>query len=221
MFELLGTLAAIALLDSINPNAMAVQIYLLSTPKPIPRSIAFIFGDFLAAWIAGMLIALGTMQFISNFFDRLGNLLYVLQFLFGVALVILGWNIGKLMQHSRARQPRSLKPSATFLFGLTMALVESPTALPYLIAIERITQTDPTLIQLSILLLFYVLIFVFPLIILVVIYQVAQNRASQILANIQTFVNRWFPILFRYVLIVFGIILILDSIAYGFNRSLI
>ncbi|MGG6268661.1 GAP family protein [Leptolyngbya sp. AN03gr2] len=70
MIELLGTLAAIALLDSINPNAMAVQIYLLTTPRPIPRSIAFIFGDFLAAWIAGMLIALDIMQFISNFSDR-------------------------------------------------------------------------------------------------------------------------------------------------------
>ncbi|BAU13654.1 hypothetical protein LEP3755_41940 [Leptolyngbya sp. NIES-3755] len=70
MFELLGTLAAIALLDSINPNAMTVQIYLLSTPKPIPRSIAFIFGDFLAAWLSGMLIALGVMQFVSNFSDR-------------------------------------------------------------------------------------------------------------------------------------------------------
>lgn len=221
MFELLGTLGAIALLDSINPNAMAVQIYLLSTPKPIPRSIAFILGDFLAAWLTGMLIALGMMQFIANFFDRLGSLLYVLQFLFGVTLVILGWNIGKLMQHSRARQPRSLKPSATFLFGLTMALVESPTALPYLIAIERITQTNPNLIQLALLLLFYVLIFVLPLIVLVIVYQFSQNRASQILANIQTLVNRWFLILFRYVLIVFGTILILDSIAHGFGRSLI
>lgn len=211
MTDLLWTIAAIALLDSINPNAMAVQIYLLSIPKPIPRSIAFIFGDFLAAWIAGMLIALGIMQWVAKFFDQLGNLLYVLQFLLGVALVILGWNIGKLMQRSTIKQPRSLKPAATFLFGLTMALVEAPTALPYLIAIERITQTNPNLLQLTLLLLFYDLIFVLPLIVLVIVYHVAQNRASQILTNIQAFVNRWFLVLFRYVLIVLGIILILNS----------
>lgn len=221
MPELLGTLAAIALLDSINPNAMAVQIYLLSTPKPIPRSIAFIFGDFLAAWISGMLIALGMMQLVANFFDRLGDLLYVMQFIIGVALVILGWNIGKLMQQSKAKRPKSLKPTATFLFGLTMALVEAPTALPFLVAIERITQIDPTLVQLALLLLFYVLVFIFPLVVLVAVYYFSQNRESRILLNIQAFVNRWFPILFRYLLIVFGVILILDSIAHGFGRSLI
>lgn len=221
MIELLVTLAAIALLDSINPNAMAVQIYLLSTPKPIPRSIAFIFGDFLAAWISGMLIALGAMQLITNFFDRLGDLLYVMQFIIGVALVVLGWNIGELMQPSRVKQPKSLKPTATFLFGLTMALVEAPTALPYLVAIERITQTDPTVSQLALLLLFYVSIFILPLVIIVIVYQIAQNRASQILSGLQEFVNRWFPTLFRYVLIGFGIILILDSVAHRLGRSLI
>jgi cytochrome c biogenesis protein CcdA len=221
MPELLGTLAAIALLDSINPNAMAVQIYLLSTPRPIPRSIAFIFGDFLAAWISGMLIALGLMQLVTNLFDRLGDLLYVLQFIIGVVLIILGWNIGKLMQQSKVKRPKSLKPTATFFFGLTMALVEAPTALPFLVAIERITQTNPTLPKLALLLLFYVLIFIFPLVVLVSVYYFTQNRASRILANIQAFVNRWFPILFRFVLIVFGIILILDSIAHQFGRSLI
>jgi len=42
-------LAVFAALDSINPNAMAVQIYLLSTPSPVVASIAFIVGDFAAA----------------------------------------------------------------------------------------------------------------------------------------------------------------------------
>ncbi|MER3476473.1 MAG: hypothetical protein C4287_07840 [Leptolyngbya sp. ERB_1_2] len=107
-----------------------------------------------------------------------------------------------------------------FLFGLTMALVEAPTALPYLAAIERITRSNPNLLQLSLLLLFYDFIFVLPLIILLVIYCATQNRASQILPTIQEFVNRWFPILFRYLLIGFGIALILDSIAHGFRRSL-
>jgi hypothetical protein len=43
-------------IDSINPNAMAVQVYLLSTPKPVARSIAFILGDFVAAWLTGLLL---------------------------------------------------------------------------------------------------------------------------------------------------------------------
>lgn len=59
MSTLLMTIIAIAIVDSINPNAVAVQIYLLSTSKPVARSLAFIAGDFLAAWIAGLLIILG------------------------------------------------------------------------------------------------------------------------------------------------------------------
>jgi hypothetical protein len=35
METLLSSIVAIAAIDSINPNAVAVQIYLLSTPKPI------------------------------------------------------------------------------------------------------------------------------------------------------------------------------------------
>ena len=221
MIELLGTIAAIALLDSINPNAMAVQIYLLSTPKPIARSVAFILGDFCAAWIAGMLIALGMTQLLASIFDHLGSFRYVLQFLFGIALVIFGWNIHQLVQPSKLKQPLSLKPMSMFFFGLTMALLEAPTALPYLAAIERITRTHPSLIKLALLLLFYSFIFVLPLIVLVVVYASSQKRATRSLFAIQEFVNRWLPILFRYLLIGFGAALILDCIAHGFGYSLI
>ena len=53
---LLASVVAIAVIDSINPNAMAVQVYLLTTPKPVARSIAFILGDFVAAWLTGLLL---------------------------------------------------------------------------------------------------------------------------------------------------------------------
>ncbi|MDP8935794.1 MAG: GAP family protein, partial [Cyanobacteriota bacterium] len=64
MNSLLRSLALIALIDSINPNAMAVQVYLLSTPKPVVRSIAFILGDFSATWIAGLLLTFGITRVI-------------------------------------------------------------------------------------------------------------------------------------------------------------
>ncbi|MBD1893094.1 hypothetical protein [Coleofasciculus sp. FACHB-129] len=36
---LIAPLVAIAALDSLNPTATAIQVYLLSTPKPIARSV--------------------------------------------------------------------------------------------------------------------------------------------------------------------------------------
>ncbi|MBD1858795.1 MULTISPECIES: GAP family protein [Leptolyngbya] len=221
MSELLWTISAIALLDSINPNAVAAQVYLLTTPKPVPRSIAFILGEILAAWIAGMLIAFGMMQLIAKVFNQLGAVLFILQFLLGIALLYLGWNFQKLISKTAVKRPKSLKPSDMFLFGFMLAFTEAPTALPYLAAIEQMTRTNPSLTELALLLLFYDVIFVLPLILLVVVYVIAQNRSTQAIALIQEFVSRWFPVLFQVVLILLGIVLIADSIAQGFGRSVI
>jgi len=56
---LIAPLVAIAVLDSLNPTATTMQVYLLSTPKPILRSVIFILGVFLAYWTAVLLIVLG------------------------------------------------------------------------------------------------------------------------------------------------------------------
>ncbi|MBF2018675.1 MAG: hypothetical protein IGR93_00815 [Hydrococcus sp. C42_A2020_068] len=76
METLLSSIVAIAAIDSINPSAMAVQIYLLSTPKPIARSVTFIVGKFFAAWIAGWLLILGLTQIIAQLFSRLNEVIY-------------------------------------------------------------------------------------------------------------------------------------------------
>ncbi|MCU0552022.1 MAG: GAP family protein [Leptolyngbya sp. Prado105] len=221
MAELLWTIAAIALLDSINPNAMAAQVYLLTTPRPIPRAIAFILGEILAAWVSGMLIALGLIQLITKVFAQLGGILYVLQLILGIALLYAGWNFHKLMPQRTTHQPKSLKIGSVFLFGFMLAFAEAPTALPYLAAIEQITRRNPSLSELALLLLFYDLIFVLPLITLVVVYAMTHKRSTTVILTIQSFVNRWFPVLFKVVLILLGIVLVLDSLAHGFGRSII
>jgi cytochrome c biogenesis protein CcdA len=185
MNSLLGSLALIALIDSINPNAMAVQVYLLSTPKPVVRSIAFILGDFAAAWIAGLLLTFGITQVITQIFNFLGDVIYVLQFILGVVLIVIGYHLSKFAnQLTTTKRPKSLKPIHTFQLGATMAFVEAPTALPYLAAIEQITREDLQLPEVLGVLAFYNLIFVFPLIVLLGMYLVLRNRAATLLNNI-------------------------------------
>ena len=55
----LATLAGIAVLDSINPTANAMHLYLLTLPRPVRRSIAFTAGILLANFIGGVLAVLG------------------------------------------------------------------------------------------------------------------------------------------------------------------
>jgi Sap, sulfolipid-1-addressing protein len=72
MPPLLPSLIAIAALDSLNPTAIALQVYLLSTPRPVPRSIAFIVGIFSAYWTSGLLVTLGLDNLIQSVIANVG-----------------------------------------------------------------------------------------------------------------------------------------------------
>jgi len=72
-------------------------------------------------------------QVLAQIFNRLGEVIYVLQLIGGVILIILGYNSTNLLV--RRYRPSVLNPQAnshTFLLGATMAFVEAPTALPIL-----------------------------------------------------------------------------------------
>jgi hypothetical protein len=110
MHTLIGSLVAIAALDSLNPTATALQIYLLSTPKPIARSIAFILGVFLAYWTAGLLMILGLGQLIkiaisTTNFARSEPYLYGIQLLLGIVLLIVGFTLKTSTQPSQKKHP--------------------------------------------------------------------------------------------------------------------
>lgn len=218
--HLLISIGAIALIDSINPNAMAVQIYLLSTPKPVARAIAFIAGDFAASWIAGVLLSFGISQFIQRVFSKLGSAIFILQFAIGAALLYLGFNLHKFLPQPQTKRPKSLAPHSTFILGATIAFVEAPTALPYLAAIERITRANLELPQIMGAIAFYNLIFVLPLIALLSIYLTLRNRSSELLTKIHQFVTKWFPKIIKFILIGLGLWLIGDCIAYLFGKSI-
>lgn len=141
MFGLLTYLGVIALADSINPTATILQIYLLSTPNPVKRSITFILGVFLAYFIAGCLFALGFTKLIENIINYIGSFIYILQFLIGVAMIVFALSINPSSSEKAIDKPKVTNPINTFLLGLSVTFLEAPTAFPYIIAIERIVQS--------------------------------------------------------------------------------
>jgi cytochrome c biogenesis protein CcdA len=222
MDALLTYLVTVALIDSINPNAIAVQIYLLSTPKPIKRSLSFIVGDFLTNLIAGLLITFGLSQVIFQIFSRFSEIFYLFQFLLGIALVLLGCYFYKVFSREKnIKKSNSLKPIHAFFLGVTIALSEAPTALPYLAAIEKIAQKNLSFSQIIELLTIYNLVFICPLIVLLLIYLCFQQESVVVLDYIQLFVNRWIPKIMRLIVVIFGLVLIVDSIVYMSNRFLL
>jgi cytochrome c biogenesis protein CcdA len=224
MHTLLISLVVIAALDSLNPTAIALQIYLLSTPKPIGRSISFIVGVFLAYWTAGLLVILGLRKLIMTVianadFSLSEPHLYTIQFLIGLVLLIAGCKLKISTAADQGKHPKKLTPDRTFLLGMAMTILEFPTALPYLAAIEQIARAKLDLFTIMSLLGLYNLVFVSPLIMLGVIYILFQQQSAILLHRINRSIAIWSPKILRLLLLALGILLTIDSLAYSFGRS--
>ncbi|WP_103670343.1 GAP family protein [Pseudanabaena sp. BC1403] len=229
MSALLPSLIAIAALDSLNPSAIALQVYLLGTTKPIPRSLAFVIGIFLAYWTSGLLAVLGLNQFIQTVIANSGislstPLLYTIQLLIGIILLVVGITLRIPAQTEPVKAPTKLTLARTFLLGMSVTVLELPTALPYFAAIEQIARANLDLLSIASILALYNLIFVLPPIALVVLYLLF-HRQSFVLSLLQR-INRsiaiYSPHILRFVLLGLGIFLIADcfshSLAFTFGN---
>jgi cytochrome c biogenesis protein CcdA len=222
MPSLLPSLIAIAALDSLNPTAIALQVYLLSTPRPIPRSMAFIMGIFSAYWTSGLLVILGLGNLIQSVIANVGfslseRLVYTLQLLIGLILLIVGLTLQTSRPVESVKHPKHLTITRTFLLGMSVTVLEIPTALPYFAAIEQIIRAKLDLFTITSILGLYNFIFVLPPIALLVIY-IAFQRQRFVLDLIQR-IHRssviYAPKILRVLLLGLGILLIVDSLAYA------
>lgn len=226
MSALLPSLMAIAALDSLNPSAIALQVYLLGTTKPIPRSLAFVIGIFLAYWTSGLLAVLGLNQFIQTVIANSGislstPLLYTIQLLIGIILLVVGITLRIPAQTEPVKAPTKLTLARTFLLGMSVTVLELPTALPYFAAIEQIARANLDLLSITSILALYNLIFVLPPIALVVLYLVF-HRQSFVLSLLQR-INRsiaiYSPHILRFVLLGLGIFLIADCLSHSLANA--
>ncbi|MBW4517021.1 MAG: GAP family protein [Timaviella obliquedivisa GSE-PSE-MK23-08B] len=218
---LLSYLVAIAAIDSFNPTATAFQIYLLTTPKPVARSIAFIAGIFLTYWAVGLLATLGLSKLINSVFMNYGEWGYAIQFTLGITFLYLGCTLNSSsdFNQSVSNKPRSLQPIYTFLLGMSVTFLEAPTAFPYLAAIDRVAHAKLSLLDLAGFLVIYNLVFVMPLIGLVGIYIAFQSRSTELLKRVNQVITKWSPKILRVLLLVVGIVLLADCIAFIVGRS--
>jgi cytochrome c biogenesis protein CcdA len=221
MSALLPSLIAIAALDSLNPSAIALQVYLLGTTKPIPRSIAFVIGIFLAYWTSGLLAVLGLDRLIQTVIVNSGfslstPLFYIIQFLTGIILLIVGVTLRITTQSEPAKAPQKLNLAKTFLLGMSVTILEFPTALPYFAAIEQIVRANLDLLSTMSILALYNLIFVLPPIALIVIYLFfhRQSFALSLIQRINRSITVYSPHIIRFLILGLGIFLIADSLVY-------
>ncbi len=175
MIGVLAPVFGLALLDSLNPSAVAITLYLLlSGGSFVPTVLSYAAGIFSANLFLGAALMLG-LGSVSGYFD--GPVAYGAQAVVGAAL--LGYAIlapGSPIKEKKERRPRSLDVGAVFVLGMTITLVEFSTALPYLGAVAILTNAGLTAAQWLPVLAAYNLIFVAPPLLLLGAYRLFGAR---------------------------------------------
>jgi cytochrome c biogenesis protein CcdA len=182
---LLGLLA-LALVDSINPSAIVVTLYLLSRGRAAAHVIVYIVAIFLTYLTLGVLMLSGIgalLPSMQNVGD--GRLAILVQGLIGLALLVYA-----LRAPARATSApdalRATSYAALALLGVAVTSMELPTAVPYFGAIALLTTADLPMAQQLPLLVVYNVIFVLPPTLLLLGHVVFGQRLEARYANLRT-----------------------------------
>lgn len=138
-------IAALGLLDSLNVLTIAIVAYLLGTPLPVPRTLAYIAGKSIGYFSSGVLLLVGWQLFNIHILPLLSHVTWPLvQIVVGLTLIAGGFH--SFYRPSRRfvfRPPTRISPRAVFLLGLVIGLVYAPTDPRHNVAVSLIiTHAD-------------------------------------------------------------------------------
>ncbi len=177
--HVLLSLLALALVDSINPSAIVVTLYLLSRERAAADVAVYVAAIFLTYLTLGAMMMSGIDALLPSLATVGGGRLgLIVQGLIGLALLLYAIRA----PGAAASAPRvgpaggaSTYP-ALALLGVTVTAMELPTAVPYFGAIALLTTADLPPAQWLPLLVLYNAIFVLPPVLLLVSHLVFGRR---------------------------------------------
>jgi cytochrome c biogenesis protein CcdA len=160
----IASLIVLAAVDSINPSAIVITLYLLSRAEAGVQVGVYIATIFLTYFTVGLLMILGIDTFLPSIETLLVSPLGLIgQGLAGLALLVYGLRASADRTSATPVAPPSARTYAALaLLGVAVTAMELPTALPYLGAIAVITSADLPIRQWAPLLALYNTIFVMP-----------------------------------------------------------
>lgn len=173
----------LAVIDSINPSAIVVTLYLLSMAgsRALVQVTVYVGAIFITYLLLGVMMVLG----IESLLPSLGGVLrgwtgLIAQSLVGLVLLVYGLTAATNRQSSPVvARPSASTYAALVMLGVSVTAMELPTAIPYFAAIAVISEAGLPIRAWAPLLGVYNVIFVLPPIALLVGHLVLQDRLAE------------------------------------------
>ena len=162
-------LLALALVDSINPSAIVVTLYLLSGGRVAAQIVVYVAAIFLTYLTLGVMMMSGIDALLPSLETvGSGRLGLIVQGLIGLALLLYAIRAPATAKAAPRVEPSANSYVALALLGVTVTTMELPTAVPYFGAIALLTTADLPIARWLPLLVLYNAIFVLPPVLLLV-----------------------------------------------------
>ena len=177
---MLISLLALAFVDSINPSAIAVTLYLLGQGRPAAHVVSYIgaiFGTYLSLGLTMMLGLDAVLPSVRPLAE--GRLGFIVQSLIGLAMLVYAARAPASSPSMPRPEPHAATFAAIALLGMTVTALELPTAVPYFGAIALLTAANLSMAQWLPLLVGYNAIFVLPPALLLAGHLVAKRRLEK------------------------------------------
>jgi cytochrome c biogenesis protein CcdA len=215
MLRVLGLVLSIGLADSMNPSTIAPALYLAAGEAPLRELIKFTLGVAAVYLTGGALIVLGPGEAVLSLVPHPdATTRYILELVAGIAMLAaaayLWLRRERLGKHHRSGTPKQGRSSV--LLGVTISVVEFPTAFPYFAAIAAIIGSGLGLWHQLVLLVIYNACFLLPLVLIILTVAIAGDRAARILGRAREFLSRHWPVLLAGLALVAGVFVTLLGI---------
>jgi cytochrome c biogenesis protein CcdA len=211
MLRLIGIVISVGLADSLNPSTLAPALYLASGPEPRKAVSQFTLGVFGVYLVGGIAVAAGPGQLVLALVPSPSlPTRHVLEVIAGVVLIA----VGLLLWVHRARLAEKQLPSfnadgrGAFLLGVTIMVIELPTAFPYFGVLAAIVGSGFGIVRQLLLIALFNVCFVAPLLGILAILTFAGDHAQQVLGRARDFLQHHWPILLAVVAVIGGAITI-------------
>lgn len=214
MTDTIVMVLGLAVIDSINPSALVVALYLLSQPSPAARVLAYVGGIAVSYLSIGVGLMLGVGAFVEAFGDLFDHpAVLTLQAVLGAALLVYAIAAPSSSKTSSemAIPPKAGLAAMAFL-GMTVTVAELTTAFPYFGAVAVMVAAELQAPVWLPLLVVYNAVFVAPPLALLGLHVLLGRRMEQRYSRLRERLRRTARETMLWIMAIVGVGLLADAL---------